>query len=116
MDQESFENNVQDWMNDGFASGWPTASGANGVACDFELQLCMLQLVGKVEASMHKGLDMRIQDSNLHHCGYKKAHKSVQDMEQTNMSQRDRCTDRACVSIVPCLPVLASVAARVITG
>lgn len=36
MDQESFENNVQDWMNDGFASGWPTASGANGVACDFQ--------------------------------------------------------------------------------
>jgi len=31
MDQGSFENNVQDWMNDGFASGWPSASDTNGM-------------------------------------------------------------------------------------
>ena len=31
MDQGSFENNVQDWMNDGFASGWPSASDMNGM-------------------------------------------------------------------------------------
>ena len=30
-DQSSFENNVQDWMNDGFASGWPSASDTNGM-------------------------------------------------------------------------------------
>ncbi|KAL0029403.1 hypothetical protein WJX77_004930 [Trebouxia sp. C0004] len=29
VDQGSFENNVQDWMSDGFASGWPSASDTN---------------------------------------------------------------------------------------
>lgn len=32
------------------------------------LQFCMLQLVCKVEASVHKGLDMHIRNNNLRHC------------------------------------------------
>ncbi len=30
MEQSSFENNVQDWMNDDFASDWPNTAGPNG--------------------------------------------------------------------------------------
>ena len=40
MDQGSFENNVQDWMNDGFASGWPSASDTNGMT--FNITACAL--------------------------------------------------------------------------
>ena len=51
MDQESFENNVQDWMNDKFASGWPPASGANGMACDFSaLRTAVLHATARMQS------------------------------------------------------------------